>query len=160
VESKAKQPHIAQNDRTVVDVEEAIMTCIMSVFTWKNHGNLEIPNDGEPRDQVSMSGSLKYEAEVPHSTFIRSFISGSTVLFWAPSAFQLRIPHTHSEGIVGRGITPSQGRYLHTRQHQHIINALKYPCLKWDSNPRPQGSSGRKLHASDRAAAVIGPPAR
>jgi hypothetical protein len=44
--------------------------------------------------------------------------------------------------LVG-GISPSQGRYLHTIQHKHRINARRYPCLKWDSNPRSQYSSGR-----------------
>jgi hypothetical protein len=56
-----QQQHKGQNDRTVVEVEEAVMTC---------KGNLDIPNDGEPQDQVSMSRSPKYEAQVPHSTFI------------------------------------------------------------------------------------------
>jgi hypothetical protein len=49
---------------------------------------------------------------------------------------------------VGRtpwtGISPSQGRYLHTEQHKHRINAHRHPCLEWDSNPRSQCSSGRR----------------
>jgi hypothetical protein len=32
---------------------------------------------------------------------------------------------------LGQGISPSQGRYLHT-EHKHRINA--HPCLEWDSN--------------------------
>jgi hypothetical protein len=31
--------------------------------------------------------------------------------------------HTRSVGLFGRGISPSQGRYLHTEQHKHRINA-------------------------------------
>jgi hypothetical protein len=31
--------------------------------------------------------------------------------------------YTQSVGLLGRGITPSQGRYLHTGQHKHRINA-------------------------------------
>jgi hypothetical protein len=48
--------------------------------------------------------------------------------------------------IVGRtlwtGISPSRGRY--TGQHKHKINAQRHPCLKRDSTPRPQCSSGRR----------------
>jgi hypothetical protein len=50
--------------------------------------------------------------------------------------------------IVGRtrwtGISPSQGRYMHTGQHKYRINAHRYPCLKWDWNPRSQCVSGRR----------------
>jgi hypothetical protein len=42
--------------------------------------------------------------------------------------------------IIGWGISPSQGRYL----HKHRINADKHPCLEWDSNPRSQCSRGRR----------------
>jgi hypothetical protein len=38
------------------------------------------------------------------------------------------------------GISPTQGRYLHKRR----INADKHPCVRWDSNPRSQRSSGRR----------------
>jgi hypothetical protein len=41
-----------------------------------------------------------------------------------------------STELLGRGISPSQGRYL----HKHRINADKHPCLEWDSNPRSQRS--------------------
>jgi hypothetical protein len=52
--------------------------------------------------------------------------------------------YTQSAGLLGRGISPSQGRYLHTQQHKHRINAHKHPCLEWDSNPRSQCSSWRR----------------
>jgi hypothetical protein len=42
------------------------------------------------------------------------------------------------------GNSPSQSLYLHTEQHKHRINAHRHPCLKWDSNPRPQCSSERR----------------
>jgi hypothetical protein len=45
-------------------------------------------------------------------------------------------------GLLGRGTSPSQGRYLHTEQHEHRINAHKHLCLKWDSNPGSQCLSG------------------
>jgi hypothetical protein len=46
-----------------------------------------------------------------------------------------------SVGLLGRGISSSQGRYL---QHRHGINADKHPCVEWDSNPRSQRSSERR----------------
>jgi hypothetical protein len=45
-----------------------------------------------------------------------------------------------SVGLLGRGIRPSQGRYL----HKHRINKEKHPCFEWDSNPWSQRSSGRR----------------
>jgi hypothetical protein len=68
---------------------------------------------------------------------------GSTALCWALAAFSV----SSSFYTVGRtpwtGDLPSQGRYLHTGQHRQRINADKYPCLKWDSNPRSQCLSER-----------------
>jgi hypothetical protein len=49
-----------------------------------------------------------------------------------------------SVGLLVQGISPSQGRYLHRGQHKHRINAHRHPCLKWDSNPRSQCSSGKR----------------
>jgi hypothetical protein len=44
--------------------------------------------------------------------------------------------------ITGRtpctGMSPSQGRYLHTEQHKHRIDAKRHPCFEWSSNQRPQ----------------------
>jgi hypothetical protein len=53
--------------------------------------------------------------------------------------------YTQSVVLLGRGISPSQGRYLHMEQHKHRINAHRHPCLEWDSKPRLQCSSGRRL---------------
>jgi hypothetical protein len=47
-------------------------------------------------------------------------------------------------GLLGRLISQSQGRYLHSEQHKHRINANRHPCLEWDSNPRSQRSSERR----------------
>jgi hypothetical protein len=51
--------------------------------------------------------------------------------------------YTQSVGLLGREITPSQGRCLHTEQHEHRLNSHRHPCLEWDSNRRSQSSSGR-----------------
>jgi hypothetical protein len=47
-----------------------------------------------------------------------------------------------SVGLLGRGISPTEGHYLHrTTQTQ---NKRKHPCLEWDSNPRSHRSRGRR----------------
>jgi hypothetical protein len=52
--------------------------------------------------------------------------------------------YTQPVGLLGRWISPSQGRYFHTEQHKHRLNARKHPRLDWDSNPLSQCSSGRR----------------
>jgi hypothetical protein len=52
--------------------------------------------------------------------------------------------YTQSIVLLGRRISLLQGRYLHTKQHKHRINAHTNLCLEWDSNPRPQCSIGRR----------------
>jgi hypothetical protein len=42
--------------------------------------------------------------------------------------------------LLGWGISPSQGRYI----HKHRINVDIYPFLDWDSNPLFQCSSERR----------------
>jgi hypothetical protein len=49
-------------------------------------------------------------------------IYGSTVLMDLGRFFSLLI-YTQSVGLLGWGISPSKGRYLHTEQHRHRINA-------------------------------------
>jgi hypothetical protein len=68
---------------------------------------------------------------------------GSTALVDLGRFFSFLI-YTLSVGLLGRRISPSQGRYLHTEQHNHRINAHRHPCLEWDSIPRPQCSRGRR----------------
>jgi hypothetical protein len=45
----------------------------------------------------------------------------------------------HSVGLLGRVISPSQGRYLTQTQNIH-----RHPCLEWDLNTRSQRSSERR----------------
>jgi hypothetical protein len=59
----------------------------------------------------------------------RPSIYGCTVLVELGSFFSLLI-YTQSVGLLGRGISPSQGRYLQTEQHKHKINAHRHPCLE------------------------------
>jgi hypothetical protein len=73
-------------------------------------------------------------------------IYDSTALCWTLAAFYFKfLDHfTQSVGLLGRGISPSQGLYQNTGQNKHRIIAYRHPCLKCDSNPRSQCSSGRR----------------
>jgi hypothetical protein len=46
-------------------------------------------------------------------------IYGCTALCWTLAAFSVSLSYTQSVGLLGRGISLSQGRYLHTEQHKH-----------------------------------------
>jgi hypothetical protein len=46
-----------------------------------------------------------------------------TILCWTLAIFSVSYSYTQSVGLLGRGVSPSQGRYLHTGQHKHRINA-------------------------------------
>jgi hypothetical protein len=63
---------------------------------------------------------------------------------WPWPLVQFRNHFSQTVGLLGREISPSQGRFLNTGQHKHRINAYLHPCLEWDSNPRSQRPSGRK----------------
>jgi hypothetical protein len=57
---------------------------------------------------------------------IHSFINGSTVLSLGTGLFfSSVIIFTQSVGLLGRLMGPSQGRYLHTGQHKHTIDAQR-----------------------------------
>jgi hypothetical protein len=45
-------------------------------------------------------------------------------------------------GLLGQGIIPTQGHYLHSTTHR--INADNHSCLECDSNPRSQCSNSRR----------------
>jgi hypothetical protein len=59
-------------------------------------------------------------------------IYGSTALVNLGRFFSFSI-HTQSVDILERGMSPSQGRYLHTEQHKQRMNSHRHPCLEWNS---------------------------
>jgi hypothetical protein len=63
---------------------------------------------------------------------------------YLPTYLPLSIYSPLSIGLLGRGISPSQGRHLNTQDSTNTINAHKHPCLKLDSNPRSQYLCGRR----------------
>jgi hypothetical protein len=80
-----------------------------------------------------------YTIKELHNDVIHSLIHLSMALqpFVGPWPFvQCHDNFTQTVGLLGRVISPSQSRYLHTEQHKHRLNAHKHPCLEWDSNLR------------------------
>jgi hypothetical protein len=105
---------------------------LLSVF-WKNAG----PNDSVS-EVIILAVTLISDGGLGIFFFTICIpIYGSTALVDL-SRFLSFLIYIQSVGLLGRGISPSQGLYLHTEQQKHRINAHRHPCLEWDSNPRPQ----------------------
>jgi hypothetical protein len=108
--------------------------------------------------QVSMCASFRH---VSSSTIERIYLSLylSIVLqpfVWSWPLFQFLIL-LQSVGLLGRGSSPSQGRYLHTGQHKHGINKHRRPLPHvWFEHTIPVLEWAKTVHAVDRAAIVIG----
>jgi hypothetical protein len=77
-----------------------------------------------------------------------------------PGLFLSFVIYTQSVRLLSRVISPSQGRYLHTGQHKHRINAHGHPCLKWDSNSLSQRSSERRQFMPSTARPLCSIPTR
>jgi hypothetical protein len=72
---------------------------------------------------------------------------------------QFRNHFSQTVGLLGRVISPSQGRYLHTGQHKQRINAYTHQTfMPWVGfEPTiPASEWAKTVHALDRAATVIG----
>jgi hypothetical protein len=76
-------------------------------------------------------------------------IEGLSMYLWLYSPFVGSWPLFQILNLIHSRYDSSQGRYLHTRQHKHRINAHKYPWLEWDSNTWSQCSSGRRQFGSE-----------
>jgi hypothetical protein len=75
-------------------------------------------------------------------SFFNSFSHSSMALqpFVRPwPRLQFRNFFTQTVEFLGRVISLSKGRYLHTGPHKH-----RHPCLKWDSNSWTQRSSEQR----------------
>jgi hypothetical protein len=66
------------------------------------------------------------------------------------------VGYTQSVGLLGRGISSLQGRYVHTEQRkQNIPTQTFMPRVGFE--PRiPVFERAKTVHASDRAATLIG----
>jgi hypothetical protein len=65
---------------------------------------------------------------------------------------------TQPVSLLGRGISPSQGRYLHAEQHKHIINAQISMAQVGFEPTIPVFERAKRVHALYRAATVISNP--
>jgi hypothetical protein len=73
-------------------------------------------------------------------------------LFVGPWPLFSFLIYTQSVGLLGLGISLSQGRYLHTEQHRHRIIAHRHPCLEWDRIPQHQCSRGSRKETMPQTA--------
>jgi hypothetical protein len=94
------------------------------------------------------AGPSLYRQSCPNSyrstsNYLPVYFSRVLLPFVGPwPRFQFLDLFTHSVGLLGWGISPLQGHYLHTGEHKNRIKAHMLPCLKWDWNPRSQCLSG------------------
>jgi hypothetical protein len=82
---------------------------------------------------------------------IHSFINGSTAFCWPLAAFSVLQSYTQSAGLLGRGISPSQGSYLYTGQHKQKKRTPAFiPGVGFEPTI-PALKQAKTVHASDRA---------
>jgi hypothetical protein len=79
---------------------------------------------------------------VSHGQEMYISIYGCTALCWTLTVFQFLVLLYSRWDALDGGWARREGRYLHTDQHKHRMNIDRHSCLKWDSNPRSQCSSG------------------
>jgi hypothetical protein len=87
---------------------------------------------------VHVGGLSKLISKVTDSVFLHV---STALLLRLGFSFSLLISYTVGR-TASRGISPPQGRYLHTGQHKHRINGHIHPCLQWDSIPGSQCWTG------------------
>jgi hypothetical protein len=81
-------------------------------------------------------------------------IYGSTALVDLGRFLSLLI-YTQSVGLLGRGISPSQGRYLHTEQHKQN-KSTQTSILRVGFEPTiPVFERAKTVHALDRVVTCV-----
>jgi hypothetical protein len=89
------------------------------------------------------------------STYLPAY--GSTALCWTLATFSVSWSLTQSVGLLGRRISLSQGRYLHTGQHKYKSKRTQTSMPQVGSEPTiPVFERAKTVHALDRVATVIG----
>jgi hypothetical protein len=74
---------------------------------------------------------------------------------WNFEVFFSFLISTLSVRLLGRGISPSQGLYLHTELFGHRIKARRHPWLEWDYPTIQTFERLKSVHALDRASTVF-----
>jgi hypothetical protein len=85
---------------------------------------------------------------------------GFIALCCALAAFSVSWSDTQSVGLPGRGISPSQGFYLHKEQHKHRINAHNTHIHAYSgirTHTIPAFETAKTLHALDQCFSNAGP---
>jgi hypothetical protein len=85
------------------------------------------------------------------------FFAGSTAPLGPGLWFFSFMISLQTVGLLGRGISPSQGLYLNTGQHKHRINTYSYqtsmPCVGFE-HTIPASERAKTVHDLDRSAVV------
>jgi hypothetical protein len=71
------------------------------------------------------------------------------------AAFSVSESYTQSVELLGRAISPSKGRYLHTEHKQNKHNQTSMLRVKFESTI-PVFERAYRVHTLDRAATAIG----
>jgi hypothetical protein len=132
----------------IVFVLTAWGTSITTIAFPKIHNGVRDTNHTEILRMIFEDDTCFYECKSKWSLYKSTdcykccyyycYYYSSLALCRALAAFSVSWSYTQLVGLLGRGISPSQGLYLHIEQHKHKINAQQYRelCLVWDSNPR------------------------
>jgi hypothetical protein len=72
------------------------------------------------------------------------------------TAFPVSWSYTLSAGFLGRGMSPSQGLYLHTKQHRIKAHNTDTHALSGIQPTIPASELVKTVHTLDRAATVTG----
>jgi hypothetical protein len=110
---------IRTNNSCKYHTEELAARCYIHVAKWTANS----------QNRQWFVGWLVYSccSHLVHRTFVKFFASLQFL--------NLR----HSVGLLGRVISPSQGRYLTETHNKH-----RHQFLEWDSNPRSRGPSEQR----------------
>jgi hypothetical protein len=90
-----------------------------------------------------MSVCLSIYLSIHSATYLPTYLFMALESFVGPwPFFQVLNLFTHSVGLLGRGTSPSQDRYLNTGQHKHRIKAHRHSYLKWNRTHEPSVWAG------------------
>jgi hypothetical protein len=97
------------------------------------------------RENILLIEHLFHVQNKSNSSYCLTY-NGCTALCWTLAAFSLSQSFTQSVGLLGQGISPSQGRYLHTGHNKRTQISMLQEVFE----------RAKTVHALDRAATVIG----
>jgi hypothetical protein len=111
---------------------------LVSPFLWNFGLKCGIKNARDNQEVMQLNATFHHLSNVNYSAhnilvgninyhyyyyYYYYYYYGCTALCWALSSFSVSWSYTHTAGLIGRVISPSQGLYLHTEQHKRTIKA-------------------------------------